>query len=262
MSAEASWPPPPPFYRKRRRTPPSPVVGEFTMYGVARTSDPPPPSAPDRPRYDLNAPRCAELRRLNAALFSEFMALTREMARSPLPAGLESRVEELHSLFLSLQHLLNSFRPQQARAEVADITRRQIDAKRKLITELNEACLAAVEVEDSGEGENGWDGGDGGGGDGGGGKRGEGEGTAGAVPKDVQIGAHFSETTAGPTHTTAGPAHASVAAENAPFALSPVAPSADALLHTLRALDAIPFRARATTDVCTECDGGKKSNSN
>ena len=37
-AAEHAWPAPPPF---RRRDPPAPVEGEFSMYGVTRSTGPP-----------------------------------------------------------------------------------------------------------------------------------------------------------------------------------------------------------------------------
>ena len=85
-AAEYAWPAPPPF---RRRDPPAPVEGEFSMYGVTRSTGPPVAPPLEEQVYDAScvqscaADVCAELRQLNRSLLQSFLELTQLMAHSP-----------------------------------------------------------------------------------------------------------------------------------------------------------------------------------
>ena len=80
-AAEQAWPAPPPF---RRRDPPAPVEGEFSMYGVTRSTGPPVAPPLEEQVYDASAADVrAELRELNRSLLQSFLELTQLMARSP-----------------------------------------------------------------------------------------------------------------------------------------------------------------------------------
>ena len=80
-AAEHAWPAPPPF---RRRDPPAPVEGEFSMYGVTRSTGPPVAPPLEEQVYDATAADvCAELRQLNRSLLQSFLELTELMAHSP-----------------------------------------------------------------------------------------------------------------------------------------------------------------------------------
>ena len=85
-AAEHAWPAPPPF---RRRDPPAPVEGEFSMYGVTRSTGPPVAPPLEEQVYDAScvqscaADVCAELRQLNRSLLQSFLELTQLMAHSP-----------------------------------------------------------------------------------------------------------------------------------------------------------------------------------
>ena len=80
-AAEHAWPAPPPF---RRRDPPAPVEGEFSMYGVTRSTGPPVAPPLEEQVYDVSAADvCAELRQLNRSLLQSFLELTQLMAHSP-----------------------------------------------------------------------------------------------------------------------------------------------------------------------------------
>ena len=130
--AEAAWPAPPPFYRQGRREPPAPVEGEFTMYGVTRSTSPPPPAVLERQLYSLeSASPAAELRRLNRSLLGAFVELVETDGKEA-----QSRVDHLQHLLLNFHHLLNSLRPQQAELELSQILQRQIEYKEELIGEL------------------------------------------------------------------------------------------------------------------------------
>jgi len=164
-AAEQAWPAPPPF---RRRDPPAPVEGEFSMYGVTRSTGPPvAPPLEEQVYAESAADVCAELRQLNRSLLQSFLELTQLMARSPSqccdkgarpPATRTTRttrttstahattraVADLRTLFLNFQHLLNTYRPHEAREALIAIVRQQAAAKRQLSDELEAACAEAA----------------------------------------------------------------------------------------------------------------------
>ena len=167
--AAAAWPAPPPF---QSRDPPAPVDGEFTMFGVARTTGPPvAPQLEEQVYSDATEQRCDELRRLNRSLLQSFLQLTQLMARSPSQCsdkGVPPRhprteiaggtavlrphacapyacaVADLRTLFLNFEHLLNTFRPHEAREELIAIVKQQAEAKRQLADELDAARAEAA----------------------------------------------------------------------------------------------------------------------
>ena len=138
--AASSWPAPPAF---SQRTPPAPVEGEYSMFGVTRTTAPAEAPPLDEQVYSDTAERCAELRKLNRSLLEGFLQLLQLMADSP--AQCCDKVADLRTLFLNFQHLLNTFRPHEAREELIATVRQQVAAKQALIDELDAACTSALE---------------------------------------------------------------------------------------------------------------------
>lgn len=139
IEAEAAWPAPPPFYREAPREPPAPVQGDFMMFGVQRSTEPPEPATLERQLYPLDcAAPAEELRRLNRSLLRAFVQLLDTMLAKPAEAQL--RVEDVQHLFLNFLHLLNSLRPQQAKVDLGQLLQQQIEAKRRLISKLDAAC--------------------------------------------------------------------------------------------------------------------------
>ena len=59
----------------KRGEPPPPIQGEFSMFGVQRSSEPPQPASLDEQLYDPTAPSCSELRKLNRSLLHSFLQL-------------------------------------------------------------------------------------------------------------------------------------------------------------------------------------------
>ena len=61
-------------------------------------------------------------------------------------------VERIRSIFFNLQHLINTFRPYQAREDLIEILQSQIDKKRALVERLKAHCVECAKDGDSGDG--------------------------------------------------------------------------------------------------------------
>jgi len=120
------------------------------MYGVCRSSEAPEPQSLEEQLYDPTANPCAELRKLNRSLLRSFLQLLSVMVSSPNDA--QAKVADIRTLLLNMQHLINTFRPFEAREQLLSILQEQVDAKRRLISEIEEACTAAVEARQMGDG--------------------------------------------------------------------------------------------------------------
>ena len=57
-------------------------------------------------------------------------------------------VEQIRTLLINMQHLINTFRAYQAREDLISIMQAQVDAKRKLVDQLQRRC-AEVAVQDA-----------------------------------------------------------------------------------------------------------------
>jgi hypothetical protein len=101
------------------------------MYGIARAPlGETPTAAPlEKQLYELGSDDpCGELRKLNHTLLSTFLALLQ--TAQDTPSQCHVRVDEMRHLMLNMQHLINTFRPYQAREELISVAQAQVDAKR------------------------------------------------------------------------------------------------------------------------------------
>ena len=145
-----AWPAPPKYYLEaRRRPPPPPPDGPISMYGIARAPlGETPPAAPlEKQLYELGSvDPCGELRKLNHTLLSTFLALLQ--TAQDTPSQCHVRVDDMRHLMLNMQHLLNTFRPYQAREELISIAQAQVDAKRALLEQCRRAISACAVCQD------------------------------------------------------------------------------------------------------------------
>lgn len=144
VSAAEAWPAPPAFYCDDPREPPAPVLGEFSMYGVTRTTEPPEAPALEEQIYQESASPCAELRRLHQMLLGQFVELLKIAEDNP--SSYMSKVAEVRTLLLNLHHLLNALRPYEAREQLIAALEAQVEKKRRAVEELREADAAAAGV--------------------------------------------------------------------------------------------------------------------
>ncbi|KAM3443809.1 hypothetical protein MY4824_000257 [Beauveria thailandica] len=81
-------------------------------------------SARDAKHYD----RAFELKRLAKSLLLNFLELTGALSRSPSHA--EAKVQDLRTLFINVHHILNEYRPHQARESAIEMMQDHLDRTR------------------------------------------------------------------------------------------------------------------------------------
>ncbi|OAR05659.1 hypothetical protein LLEC1_06650 [Akanthomyces lecanii] len=81
-------------------------------------------SAKDAKHYD----RAFELKRLSKSLLLNFLELTGALSRSPSHA--EAKVQDLRTLFINMHHILNEYRPHQARESAIEMMQDHLDRTR------------------------------------------------------------------------------------------------------------------------------------
>ncbi|PNP39739.1 hypothetical protein TGAMA5MH_08410 [Trichoderma gamsii] len=78
----------------------------------------------DAKHYD----RAFELKRLAKSLLLNFLELTGVMARSPADA--EAKINDLRTVFINMHHILNEYRPHQARESAIEMMQDHLDRTR------------------------------------------------------------------------------------------------------------------------------------
>ncbi|KAL1139276.1 hypothetical protein AAG570_006262 [Ranatra chinensis] len=118
--------------RGRAPRPPPPIHDSYTMFGNTFNADDPiirPLEAQGIKRlYPQHFDRRRELRKLNHSLLVNFLDLLDLLVRCPESPKRAEKVEDLSLLFIHIHHLLNEFRPHQARETLRvmmDLQRRQ-----------------------------------------------------------------------------------------------------------------------------------------
>ena len=136
----SAWPAPPRYYLEPRRAPPPPPRDGHVMYGVMRPplgAEVPAASLEEQLYDESSTDLCRELRELNQRLRLEFLELLESM-RCNTP--MDEHTRKMRMLLLNMQHLINKFRPYQAREELIAIAQAQVDAKRMLLEECRDAA--------------------------------------------------------------------------------------------------------------------------
>jgi len=138
---QLSFPLPPTFYYKhytdekvKKGTappPPQPVTGEYTLFGhVFKTDDEiiqPLESQGIKRLYskDENFDHIVEMKKLNHSILVNYMELLDVMIEAPASPERLKKIEEIKILFINLHHLINEFRPHQARETLRIMLHRQ-----------------------------------------------------------------------------------------------------------------------------------------
>lgn len=83
-----------------------------------------PPESKESKHYD----RAFELKRLAKSLLLNFLELTGTLSHSPSDS--EAKIQDLRTLFINLHHILNEYRPHQARESAIELMQDHLDRTR------------------------------------------------------------------------------------------------------------------------------------
>ncbi|KAI8069311.1 mediator complex, subunit Med7 [Gongronella butleri] len=78
--------------------------------------------------------RVAELKRLNRTLIVQFLDLLDVLVKQPEEFG--KRIENISTIFINMHHILNEYRPHQARETLRLLMEEQLDKKRQQSAEI------------------------------------------------------------------------------------------------------------------------------
>ncbi|KAL7941370.1 MED7 domain-containing protein [Trichoderma barbatum] len=160
-----------PEHLKALQSPPEPSDGRWRVFGDQYMLDDKLPtleeqgienlpatassSAKDAKHYD----RAFELKRLTKSLLLNFLELVGTLSRNP--ADSESKIMDARTLFINIHHILNEYRPHQARESAIEMMqdhldrtrtetaaiRTQVDKARKVLEGLGSLDLSAIQTE-------------------------------------------------------------------------------------------------------------------
>ncbi|XP_067661334.1 mediator of RNA polymerase II transcription subunit 7-like [Haliotis asinina] len=145
---------------KKGRTPhpPPPIQDNYTMFGAPFTADDaiirPLEASGCKRLYPQNYDHKRELKKLNHSILVNFLDMLEILIRAPESPKRTEKLEDLNLLFINLHHLVNEFRPHQAREtlrvmlevqknqrlEIADRFQQHLDKVKELI----ESALAKL----------------------------------------------------------------------------------------------------------------------
>uniref|UniRef100_A0A5S6QQK5 Mediator of RNA polymerase II transcription subunit 7 n=1 Tax=Trichuris muris TaxID=70415 RepID=A0A5S6QQK5_TRIMR len=101
--------------------PPAPIQGTYSMFGAQYSTDEPIVQPLEsqciRRLYPTGAnfDRKQELKKLNHSIVANFLDLVELLIRCPSSPERERKIEDLNLLFINFHHLINEYRPHQAR---------------------------------------------------------------------------------------------------------------------------------------------------
>ncbi|KAB7497538.1 Mediator of RNA polymerase II transcription subunit 7 [Armadillidium nasatum] len=129
---KSTFPPPPTQYinlytdenvrRGRVPKPPPQPHGEYSMFGTAFNSEDaiirPLESQSIRRLYPQSFDHRRELKKLNHSILVNFMDLLDILIKCPDSSKRTDKIDDINLLFINMHHLINEFRPHQARETV------------------------------------------------------------------------------------------------------------------------------------------------
>ncbi|ESO93992.1 hypothetical protein LOTGIDRAFT_182398 [Lottia gigantea] len=137
--------------RGRAPLPPPPISDNYMMFGAQFTADDaiirPLEASNCRRLYPNNYDRKRELKKINHSILINFLDLLEVLIQSPESSKRQEKIEDMQILFINMHHLINEFRPHQAREtlrvmmeiqkkkrlEIADCFQKHLDKVKELI---------------------------------------------------------------------------------------------------------------------------------
>jgi len=131
--------------------PPKPVEGTYLMFGKVYGTEDRLPTLEEEGRTQLyqkdNTDHIYELKKLNRSLVTKFLELVDFLTNNP--SEFRSKVEDLELLFVNMHHLINSYRPNQARQILITMMEEQIKRRQETMTTIDNSITQLKEVYDS-----------------------------------------------------------------------------------------------------------------
>ncbi|XP_064085191.1 mediator of RNA polymerase II transcription subunit 7-like [Macrobrachium nipponense] len=167
-TSTSTWPLPPTQYinhytdenirRGRAPKPPLPIHNEYTMFGMPFNADDaiirPLESQAIRRLYPQNFDHRRELKKLNHSILVNFLDLLDILIKCPDSNKRTDKIEDINILFINMHHLINEFRPHQARETVRvmlEMQKRQrhqvaerLEQQEELVRRLVREALASL----------------------------------------------------------------------------------------------------------------------
>ncbi|PRP81544.1 mediator of RNA polymerase II transcription subunit 7 isoform 2 [Planoprotostelium fungivorum] len=160
----SSLPPPPGFYKlytdvnlgkvppqegERVEPPPSappPPEDTYSMFGrLYTTRDENVPLEPSTQLYSLtDTNHVQELNKLNKSLAMKYIELITYLIHEP--EQYEQKIGDLHTILLNMHHLINSYRPHQARQTLISLMEQQRDNRRDQIKSTDTANEEVIKL--------------------------------------------------------------------------------------------------------------------
>ncbi|KAF2349722.1 Mediator complex subunit Med7 [Trinorchestia longiramus] len=131
----------------RAPRPPIPPTTEYSMFGVPFNADDPIirplESQAIRRLYPQSYDQRRELKKLNHSILVNFMDLLDILIKCPDSSKRTDKIEDLKLLFINMHHLINEFRPHQARETVRVMLELQKRNRQQIAErlELLEGCV-------------------------------------------------------------------------------------------------------------------------
>lgn len=130
--------------------PPSPATGVFTMFGFPFNPEEPilrPLESQGIQRLCPDgADKLAQMKKLNHSIFVSFLDLVDILINCPDSPRREEKISDLQLLFINLHHLINEFRPNQARETLRVMLELQRRQREQITADVERSINKAMTI--------------------------------------------------------------------------------------------------------------------
>ncbi|GBF63539.1 mediator of RNA polymerase II transcription subunit 7 [Trichophyton mentagrophytes] len=122
--------------------PPEPPTTDYVLFGETQQLSPNPPSLGDQgitqlyPSSSATSGHAYHLTKITKSLLLNFLELTGILSIAPEHA--EEKLQMIRTLFINAYHLLNLYRPHQARESLSELIERRIEMAREDVKQMEE----------------------------------------------------------------------------------------------------------------------------
>lgn len=130
--------------------PPSPPSGTFSMFGLTFDTEEPILRPLESQGIERLCPdgtdKLAQMKKLNHSIFVSFLDLVDILINCPESPRREEKISDLQLLFINLHHLINEFRPNQARETLRVMLELQRRQREQLTADVERAVGKAIAI--------------------------------------------------------------------------------------------------------------------